>query len=585
MKVSVTKFTEHFKSDDGYFYKHTIHDEIEHLWGILDFNHDGCFPQYDVKNDEWYSFENIEDSWGNYSMQYNYRSDGKFDFGHLGDSEDYSSFYLYSPIELKQFISIVNKLPNTDTLNRPHTNKEFKISEIIKKLYITHRDNSGKIKLCPLDVLKDKLPKEDFISLIRVIFTEGEGFSVDTGNWNLYCEQKNIQILDYYDGNISILYNGSFVSITNPYINFFMPHLAFELSPDFSSQYFYDLMVYSKDGKIFIDSLMNAIIEDKPLGTMSITAPKDLLNQILYSSAFRWQYNYYLQVSNNPNFRVEQMIDLKSICVNLRENFQEYFLNKDKINILYDIKNPLPFILEKTYRSYLRATSDFDRQTYSGRLFNYILRSIVIYPLQELLYLKINQSHPEVDNILTEIKSGKPMSDGTWLNWFNQIAKIVGKDKSIKLFYFSQLLDNFQRLYNDIKTSIPKRNDWAHYREHSSEYQEHLDNFLPKLVSSIRGALKDTEFIYIEKQEYKSSNELFITAKKMMGYEIDIETIEFKTDLPGNCFISKKLYAYKKHSNYTIPLEPFFDIKFENIQVIKMGIFDKNVHGEFKYVY
>jgi hypothetical protein len=89
----------------------------------------------------------------------------------------------------------------------------------------------------------------------------------------------------------------------------------------------------------------------------------------------------------------------------------------------------------------------------------------------------------------------------------------------------------------------------------------------------------------IEKQEYKSSNELIITAKKMMGYEIDIETIEFSTKLPGNYFISKKLYAFKKDSTYTIPLEPFFDIKFENVEIIKMGIFDNNNNGEYKYVY
>jgi hypothetical protein len=148
---------------------------------------------------------------------------------------------------------------------------------------------------------------------------------VNIGNWNNYCEQKNIPILDEYYGNISLLYKCGFVNITNPYIEFAFPYLAFELSPDFSSQYFYDLMVYSKDGNILIDSLMNSLIEGNPLKTMSIAAPKDFISQFLYSSAFRWQYNYYLQVSNNPNFRVEQMIDIKSICVNLRENFKNIF--------------------------------------------------------------------------------------------------------------------------------------------------------------------------------------------------------------------------------------------------------------------
>ncbi len=585
MKVSITKFTEHIKTTDGFQYQHTIHDEIDHLHGILEFNHKGCFPIYDFENDRWHSYDDAEDSWGEYEMVYNYRADGKFDFGVLGDGEDYSSFYLYNPIELKQFVSVVNRLPKTDTLNLPYVNKEFKLSDVIKNLYFTVKDNTGKIKICDLNALKERLSNDEFRSLLSVISSGNFDFLVDIGNWNSYCEKRNIPILDEYYGNISLLYNCSFVSITNPYIDFEFPYLAFELSPDFSSQYFCDLMFYSKDGKILIDLLINSIIESKSLKAISIAAPKDFISQVLYSSSFRSQYNYYLQVSNNPDFRVEQMVDLKSICINLRENFQEYFLNKENSNFLDTIKHPLPFILEKTYRSYSRATGDFNRQTFGGRLFNYILRSTVIYPLQELLYLKINETHPEINKVLTEIQSGNPISDGTWLTWFNEIAKMVGKDATIKLDYFDILLKNFQKLYKDIQDSIPKRNDWAHYREHSSEYQKHLDTLIPKLISSIRNALKNIEFIYIEKQEYKSSNELIITAKKMMGYEIDIETIEFSTKLPGNYFISKKLYAFKKDSTYTIPLEPFFDIKFENVEIIKMGIFDNNNNGEYKYVY
>ena len=334
MKVSIKKFTEHIKTIDRFFYQHTIHDEIDHLYGILEFNHKGCFPIYDVVNDKWYSYEEDEDCWREYEMEFNYHADGKFDFGILGEAEHYSSFYLYNPIELKQFISIVNRLPKTEILNFPYLSREFKMSDVIKKLYVTIKDSTGRIKLCDLNILKEKLPNDDFRSLLKEIFSGDFDFLVNIGNWNNYCEEHNIPTLDEYYGNISLLYNCSFINVTDPYINFAIPYLAFELSPDFSSQYFCDMMFYSNDGKKFIDSLMNSIIEGKPLMTMSIAAPKDFISQLLYSSAFRLQYNYYLQVSNSPNFRDEQMIDLKSICVNLRENFQEYFFNKEKTNFL-----------------------------------------------------------------------------------------------------------------------------------------------------------------------------------------------------------------------------------------------------------
>jgi hypothetical protein len=585
MKVSIAKFVEHLKVIKGHSYQHIVHADVDHLHGVLAFDHQGTFPYYDVVNDKWSSFEDVDDSWKQYEMEYNYRADGKFDFGILSDGSEYSSFYIYSPIEFMQFISIVNKLSTSDILNMPPVNKVFNLSDVVKKLYVTFKDDNGRIQLCDVNVLRRILSTDDFRSLLRVICFGDWDFLVKNGNLNNYFETNKIPVLNEYYGNISLLFNSRFINVTSPNIDFDLPHLAFELSPDFSSQYFCDLMFNTKYGKEFMDSLWNLIFDGKSFKTLNITAPKDLIGQFLYSSAFRSQYHYYLQVTNNPNFLNKQMLDLKSICIDIRENFQEYFLKEEHSNFFDIIKHPLPYILEKTNRSYIRSTSDFDRQTYGGRLFNYILRSIVIYPLQELVYLQINKTNTGINKVLSEIQSGNLISDGTWISWFNDIAKIIGKDSNIKLEYFNFLLQNFQKQYREILDSIPKRNDWAHYRDHSVEYQKHLDKLLPKLISSLREAFKNIDIIYIEKQEYKTSHELVITAKKIMGYEIDIETIEFSTKLPGNYFISKKLYAYKQGSNYTIPLEPFFDLKFETVETIRMGIFENNLNGEYKYVY
>lgn len=585
MKISITKFTEHTKQIDEFYYEHTMLDEIDHLHGVVKFNHNGCFPIYKIEEGKWYSYESEEESWGEYEMEFNFRSDGKFDFGILGDGEDYSSFYIYNPIELKQFISFVNKIPTSIKLNTPFNFKEFKIEAVIKKIYITVKDD-GIVKLCDLELLKEKITEDKYASLLKCLFLNNLDLLVNIGNWNSYCMDLNLSISDDYQGKISLLYSSGFVNITNPYIDFELPHLAFELSPEFSSQYFFDQMYYSKDGIHLIESLYNSLIESKSMKTINILAPKGLLSQILYSSAFRLEYHNYLQSTKNlSNLKVEQMIDLKSICISRRENFEEYILNKEKFDFLNSLKHPLPFFLDKTLRSYSRATKDFDRQTFGGRLFNYILRSIVIYPLQELIFLKYHESNVDVSRILNELNSGKPISDGTWVTWFNEIAKIVGKDESIKLYYFDDLLNIFQKLSNDINETIPKRNDFAHYREHSAIYQKHLDTLLPTLLSNIRNAFKNIEFIYIEKQEYRTENDLYITAKRVMGFEIDIETIEFCSKLPGHFFISNKLYAFKNDSEYTIPLEPFFDIKFENTETIKMGVFDKSVDGRINYSY
>jgi len=585
MKISITKFTEQSKKIEGYYFEHTVHDEVDHLHGVIEFNHEGCFPLYMKGEDKWYSYDDEEDSWGEYEMEFNYRSDGKFDFGILGDGEDYSSFYLYNPIELNQFISFVTNIPKSHILNKPIRFKEFKLNDVINNIYITVKDN-GKVKLCDLNVLKKNMPQDEFSSFLLCLFEGDWDFLLNIGNWNSYCKDKNLSISDDYNDKISILYNNGFINTTKPYIDFEIPHLAFEISSEFSSQYFFDLMYYSNEGLDFMKSLHKTLVENISLKSLSISGPKDLLSQILYSASFRLEYNYYLHtLSTTSNLQVEQMMDLKATCINRRENFQDYILNKENSDFLNSLKHPLPFILDKTLRSYSRATNDFDRQTYGGRLFNYILRSIVLYPLQELIYLKYHKSNSDINKILNELKSGKPISDGTWVTWFNEIAKIVGKDSNIELNYFRKLITDFQKLYNDIQKSIPKRNDWAHYREHSAEYQKHLDEILPNLLSNIRNVLKNIEFIYIEKQEYKSEKDLCITAKRVMGFEIDIETIEFSTKLAGNHFISKKLYAYKPDSEYTIPLEPFLNITFESVETIRMGIFDNIKNGGFEYAY
>ena len=585
MEVSITKFTEQPESIQGDSWQHTIHDEVDHLFGLIKFNHVGCFPIYKTGEGQWKSYNNEDESWGEYEMEFNYRPDGSFTFGISGDGEDYSSFYIYNPVELKQFISFVEGVPPTPKLNATVKFKEFKASSVIKNIYVTINNNDKPV-LCHLKDLQKTLNRSEFSSLLRCIFQKDLDFLVEIGNWSRYCEEKSIKTTNDYYTKTSVLYNNGFIQSTSPSVDLDVPHLAFEVDPSFSSQYFFDLMYYSKEGITFIKSLYDSLLNNNPIQSILISAPKDFVSQTIYSASFRLEHNYYLKsLTDTSNFQVEQMVDLKATCINRRQNFENYILNKENSDFLNSLKNPLPFIIDKTLRSYSRSTNDFDRQTYGGRLFNYVLRSIVIYPLQELVHLNHHETNDEITNILVELKSGKPISDGTWLRWFNDIAKTVGKNSDIKLEYFNKLIQNFQALYSDIQKSIPKRNDWAHYREHSSEYQKHIDNLLPVLLSNMRQAFEGVDFIYVEKQEYKSEAELVITAKRVMGYEVDIETIEISTSLPGHFFISNKLYSYKPGTQYTIKLEPFLELRVETVESIKMGIFDNIINGEFEYAY
>ena len=70
-----------------------------------------------------------------------------------------------------------------------------------------------------------------------------------------------------------------------------------------------------------------------------------------------------------------------------------------------------------------------------------------------------------------------------------------------------------------------------------------------------------------------------------MGYEVDIETIEFETKLNGKSFVQNELIYYKNNSSYSIPLNNFFTLELVKIDSIKMGIIGNYINGNPSYEY
>ena len=596
MKINLKEFMHHANQTDGLsFVKYRALDkwdeyatgpptrEEDYLSGRIHFTLDG-YPYYNASDGNW-NRRDLEVWCDDLGIDYHfemfrYYSDGKLYLEPGNYNQD--SFLFYSPIELKEFLNFSKDI--TNNLSAKIKFKEFNLKDVIDKIYITVNDN-GKLKLCDIDTVKKHFTSKEFDDLVDIMFGDGD-FYDRFPNFSSFCKDKNLPLSDSYYEETSFLLNGtSFMNVSTPPLDFHWIYLAIKVSPNFSSQYLFDLISFSKEADYLLRYLIQTVSGKIPNERFSIQAPKDFNSQVKYSIEFRKNYEDYLKSVNNPvNFVVTEMVDLKSKIINQHEDFK-YIANPDNSDTVNSLKSPLPFILDKTFRSYSRATSDFDRQTYAGRLFNYILRSIVLYPLQELVYLKCHESNSDIKKILNELESDIPISDGTWATWFNEIAKTVGRDNTITLNYFGELIEHFQMLYNEIKKTIPKRNDWAHYREHSAEYQKHIDELLPTLLDTIRKTLRNINFIYIEKQEYKSDNELYISAKKVMGFEIDIETIEFSTKLSGSFFTSNKLYAYNTDYDYTLPLSPLIEIKFENIETIKMGMFNNKINGVIEYTY
>ena len=111
-----------------------------------------------------------------------------------------------------------------------------------------------------------------------------------------------------------------------------------------------------------------------------------------------------------------------------------------------------------------------------------------------------------------------------------------------------------------------------------------LDNNLPNILNVIRNSIRGNEIILIQNQNFKKDG-LYITAKKIMGHEVDIETIEFKTKLDGKHFIMDSLVAYNNKYDYTIPLNNFFNDELVSLESYRMGIMGSFAHGQPVFEY
>jgi hypothetical protein len=590
MKISTKLF---YNNSDRFKYKQKeisflingTHIEQDFLLGHINSFGGKIPPVYDIDKDLWHSHDEDDECDDSLYLQVNISQNGLIIFS-LGDDPDiFTSYYFYSHNELNDFLNFSQRATN-DVLRLPISFKEFKFEDVFSQVYVSISTNDG-IKFINIIDLRKHIENDVFIELINDIFSGSSDFLVKVVSWLLFCEEQKLSEIQELVSieNVPILYYYKVLTNCDPSLQIVYPYIGFGIKENFSCQYLFDYLKNSREGTQFLSSLKNIITSNQHFKKLAIFAPSNFISQVKYSIEFREQFEFYkIELTNIENHKNEAVIDLKMLYKNRLQTAKEFILNSENAKFLDTIKNPLPFNIEKIYRSYQRASKDFDRLTYAGKLYNLILRSIVFYPLEEMICLGVDKDYKEIDEIINLIKSGKPISDGTWLELFNKIAIFLGKNRDVKLHYFMPLVLIIQKKFRELLSIIPSRNDWAHYREHSETFMKLLDNFLPEILSILRAALSDSLFILIDGQNHKKDG-LYITAKKIMGYEVDIETIEFKTDLEGKNFIKDSLVVYNTKYNYAIPLDTFFKVEIVPSEAIKMGVFGNIVNGKSVFEY
>lgn len=539
-------------------------------------------PTYDINKDIWLTSEDSNEI-QSHEIFINILNDGTIEFLSNENSDTVTSCLLYSHNELSQYINTVSNSKSLD-LNNATIFKEYKFDDFVSEMFVSvpYDDTMGFMKIKELRKL---LGNEEFIAVINEIFLGSMDYLFEFGNWDGFCAKKNISAGSKLVGieNIPILFFVNELTNCSSEINQAFPYIGFALKNNFSCQFFFDYLKNSKEGTNFLLGLKNALILDQ-LKKLSIFAPNSLLAQIKYSSEFREQYKSYKdELTNIENHKSEAMIDLKILYKNRRLNIKEFVLNTENSKFLDTLKNPLPYNIEKNYRSYHRAGRDFERLNFAGKLFNLILKSIVFYPLEEMLFLGLDKKYPEIRKIVDQIMVDKGLPDGIWLDIFNELCKIT-YNQDIELFYFGPLMKSMQKEYSTLRSITHQRNNWAHYRDSAEKFLKTLNEFIPNILKELRKSISENLFIMVSNQNHKRDG-LYITAQKIMGYEVDIETITFKTLLGGKHFIEGELTVYNEKYGYTVPLTNFFDIRIVQSEAIEMGVLGKIVNGKPTFEY
>ncbi len=563
-----------------------ISNENNLLWGNINLEKTIFFPAYDIDSD---NFSNKSNSKYQF-ISFKITSDGKVDFADYEGDGYYGSYYLFSYHELNEFISIL-KLYDGETTNvNTITFKDFQLDDVLSILiYIP---DIWSDKLVPIDELLRILPEaiiKDLIQLISAdIYFNDDVFSEQPYISFIESLEKTIEENDinnkltfYPISEVPILVeNYSAMTNCNDLIDFTIK-LGIKSKGSFSIQYLLDYL-NTVDGEFILKQIHRSLLNNTSFGALKIKAPKDFLSQIIYSSAIRNQIKAY--ESESILFAKVNIRDIKDVYKSRRKIVRDFINNKNNFKFLDTLSNPLPYNIEKSYRSYLRSAEELDKLTYGSKLYSLILKSIVLYPLEEILYLGLDRDN-EITDILALIKNNKPISDGMWIELFSRLHKFISINNDIKLTYFDKFIkEAHNKIIPTLKNMIPSRNDVHHYREHYGEWLKSLDNSLEEILDFLRIQLSDILLLKVINQNYKNDG-LYIKAKKIMGYEVDIETVEFKTDLEGKHFIQNELIFYKNNYDYAIPLKNFFIMEFIKIDAIKMGIIGKYKDGipHFEY--
>lgn len=507
--------------------------------------------------------------------------------------------------ELKDVVDFILKVSTIERYNLS-TNfqfKEIEVSKLLECKYIFIPELS-KEYLLPLKMLQKKENLHGIAILLREYRTNSEIKPKHIEQLNeiktivndFFKDEKNrVKIVDgsYFIANtvdIGIspkIYSHDFLTSSGlEYYDFKEDfrsrekyNIYFELTLQGNNSFIgmHDFLSTSNEGEFLLSELLER--HELP---QKIKFIQNKFEQIQYAIEDRLNRHEIEFKLRNLLLKKEVFILKNNLTVKRLTHIESYYNEQHKLIEIF--QNPLPFIIEKAYRDFVKSDEELKILENGEKLLSILLKTRLLFVLEEYKTYHPTSYKKFKSNIDENFIQKKP-TDGAF-SYLNSILNKTIQRENIKLKCF----DNFQENLNKKEINslfgylTELRNRSAHPPYDKRNFIDNLTSHLPNLIETYREAMNNIDFL-IPMSFTNKNKKIIMSAKRLMGFESKFETIDIIIS-PDEILMFEidELVAYNIATKKIIPFKTFVGLKIQDEPVYSIGLFDRYENGKPKFV-
>lgn len=362
-----------------------------------------------------------------------------------------------------------------------------------------------------------------------------------------------------------------------------LPMAYFKVDPNRNSVFFInDILDHTTDVQKAISILMiecdslEEIVEK--FGAIRIVIPKSKELQVQFGIELRAMREALLEgvtEMSQEKETTDRILDLT--WHKLR---QVGILRSVHIQEVSALLNPLPYFIERPYRSFLRADLVDDKADAGIDLIGFIVKSMAFLAIEEWMHNRHDSDTPIpswLENKMRNIGEG-PLSDGVWVEIFRGLWKecldqiplmqMIGQPYRDRLDVVDEAVSVRNSCYGH--RSAPNKKERLRLRRKLNDF---LVNEFQQVVESLREGFSQKMVLAPLSQSFDNERGQVIKAKSIMGFDSEFKTVEIIPVEGIVNYLDGEPILYAQDSFF--PSRQYFRCEKESGVITGVSIFDK----------